>query len=117
MTPVIHTDSAPWRAFEADTLQGYELMPSIIGAEYTDAYSVDLVRVAPGGYSASHIDKARHAFFILEGEASIAIGEEVHRVRSGSVVKILPGIPHEVRNESASALVFLAIYDPARDRK
>ncbi|GAB7546889.1 hypothetical protein CS8_065790 [Cupriavidus sp. 8B] len=117
MPPVLHTDSAQWCAFEADTLRGYELMPSIIGAEYTDAYSVDLVRVAPGGYSASHIDKARHAFFILEGEACITIGDEVHHVRPGSVVKILPGVPHEVRNESASTLVLLAIYDPPRSRK
>jgi mannose-6-phosphate isomerase-like protein (cupin superfamily) len=105
-----------WKAFVADTLEGYALKPRVIGDEYTDAYSVDIVRVAPNGFSASHIDQARHAFFILEGEGRVTIGTETHIVYPGSVVKIPPGIPHAVNNDGAYVLVFLAIYDPPRKR-
>ena len=117
MNHVLQSDELPWKPFEAPTLRGYALKPGVIGPEYTDAYSADLVRVEPGGYSASHIDQARHAFYILQGEGVVVIGEKTWQVRSGSVVKIPPGIAHEVRNEGAAQLVFLTLYDPPRIRK
>jgi quercetin dioxygenase-like cupin family protein len=117
MDHVLNTDELAWKAFTADSLKGYELKPGVIGAEYTDAYSVDLVRVAPGGFSASHVDKARHAFFILSGHGRITVGAEVFWVSTGDIVKIPPGIAHAVNNDDSSDFVFLTMYDPPRKRE
>jgi len=116
MNHVLNTDQIPWKAFTADTLKGYELRPSVIGAEYTDAYSMDVVRVAPGGWSASHVDQARHAFYVLSGEGRITVNDETFKVAAGSIVKIPPGVPHAVNNDSDASLVFLTMYDPPRQR-
>lgn len=117
MDHVSNTDEIPWKAFTADGLKGYDLKPGVIGAEYTDAYSVDLVRVAPGGFSASHVDKARHAFFILSGEARVTIGDEIFVVSAGATVKIPPGVAHAVDNHTDSDFIFLTMYDPPRKRE
>lgn len=117
MNHVLQADDIEWKPFEAETLRGYALKPGLIGPEYTDAYSVDLVRVAPGGFSASHVDASRHAFYILQGEGTVLIGDKTWQVRPGSVVKIPPGVAHEVRNPGSVPFVFLAVYDPPRIRK
>ncbi|CAN5510126.1 hypothetical protein BH09PSE5_BH09PSE5_19940 [soil metagenome] len=117
MDHVLNTDELPWKVFAADTLKGYEMKPGVIGAEYTDAYSADLVRVAPGGYSASHVDKERHAFYIVSGRGVITIGDDSFGVSAGSIVKFPPLVPHAVRNNGDVDLVLLAIYDPPRLRR
>jgi len=116
MNHVVQTDHVPWKPFVAPTLQGCALKPEVIGAEYTDAYSVDLVRIAAGGCSSSHTDAARHAFFILEGEGELSLGPQVHALNRGTIAKIPPGVPHELRNTGAVPLVLSAIYDPPRRR-
>jgi mannose-6-phosphate isomerase-like protein (cupin superfamily) len=116
MKHVVQTDELAWKAFTAGSLKGYELKPSVIGSEYTDAYSVDMVRVAPGGFSAAHVDAGRHAFFILEGRGRITIGDESFEVGPGAIVKVPPGIAHAVNNTGEASLVFLTVYDPPRNR-
>ena len=117
MEHVVHTHHLPWNPFVAPSLQGCSLKPEVIGAEYTDAYSADLVSIAAGGFSSSHTDASRHAFFILEGTGELTLGPQVHALSRGTIAKIPPGVPHELRNTGAVPLVLIAIYDPPRRRK
>ena len=96
---------------------GYAFSSGLIGQEYTDAYSMDIVRVAEGGYSPQHIDPDNHAFYIISGEADIDIADSCHRARSGAIVRIPRGVVHAVRNAGDGELVLLTIYDPPRVRK
>jgi quercetin dioxygenase-like cupin family protein len=117
MKHVLDTRELAWRGFDVAGVSGYEIKQSVIGNEYTDAYSVDIVRVAPGGYSSAHIDEGRHAFFILEGRGRLVLGEQAHEFGAGDVVKVPPKVVHEVHNDASEPLVFLTIYDPPRVRK
>jgi quercetin dioxygenase-like cupin family protein len=117
MNHVNDTSALDWKPFEAGTLQGYSLKPQVIGGEYTDAYSADLVRIEPGGFSASHVDKGRHAFYILQGTGRITLDAQAFELEPGSIVKVLPGVAHEMRNTGDAPLVLLALYDPPRQRK
>ncbi|MEM5430446.1 cupin domain-containing protein [Cupriavidus oxalaticus] len=114
---VLSAEAVAWKAFEAAGVQGYELKPTIIGDELTHAYSVDLMRVAPGGFSDAHTDQGRHAFVILEGAGHVTIDGQTFRFQQGDIVKVPPGSLHELRNHGADSLVFLTIYDPPRRRK
>lgn len=114
---VVPAEAVAWKAFEAAGVQGYELKPTIIGDELTHAYSVDLMRVAPGGFSDAHADQGRHAFVILEGAGHVIIDGQTFRFEQGDIVKVPPGSLHALRNHGDDSLVFLTIYDPPRRRK
>ncbi|RDK05308.1 cupin domain-containing protein [Cupriavidus lacunae] len=114
---VVATESLAWKVFEAEGVKGYELKPMILGDELTNAYSVDLMRVAGGGFSAAHTDHGRHAFAILEGQGCMVIDGQTFDFQQGDIVKVPQGSLHELRNHGGAPLVFLAIYDPPRRRK
>ena len=116
MHHIVQTQDLPWKPFEADTLRGYALKPQVIGHEYTDAYSADVVRIAPGGASLSHVDTGRHAFYVLEGRGEFTLAGERWPLRPGCIVKVPPQVPHEMRNDGDEPLVLLALYDPPRQR-
>lgn len=114
---VVATEAIAWKAFEADGVKGYELKPMILGDELTNAYSVDLMRVAEGGFSAAHMDHGRHAFAILEGQGCMVIDGQTFNFQRGDIVKVPQGSLHALHNHGGAPLVFLAIYDPPRRRK
>ena len=113
---VVSTGLIAWQPFEAASVQGYELKPMILGAELTDAYSVDLMRVAPGGFSAAHTDQGRHAFAILEGQGCLTVDGQPLDFGQGDIVKVPQGSLHALHHRGTGPLEFLAIYDPPRRR-
>jgi mannose-6-phosphate isomerase-like protein (cupin superfamily) len=117
MKPVVAADEGEWVPFQVENSQGYEFKFGLIGKEYTDAYSVDLVRIAPGGHSPVHIDPDNHAFYIIEGKGRVIIAEEPFEIGPGAVVKIPFGVMHSLENNGTEPLLFLTIYDPPRERK
>jgi quercetin dioxygenase-like cupin family protein len=114
--PVTSIEQLEWKPFSVEHSKGYEFMFNLIGSEYTDAFSVDLVRVAPGGYSPVHIDPDNHAFYFSEGAGKVTIAGKPHPVGPGSVVKIPFGALHSIENTGSEYLVFLTVYDPPRKR-
>lgn len=117
MKHITHITDTPWISHQIEGSRGFEFGFDILGGEYTDAFSVDIVRVAQGGYSPQHIDPDNHAFYILSGEAEIDIADACHRVQPGAIVRIPRGVVHAVRNAGDGDLVLLTIYDPPRVRK
>jgi quercetin dioxygenase-like cupin family protein len=114
--PIGSADAVAWTPFQIEGSAGFEFKFGIIGSEYTDAYSVDLVRVAPGGYSPRHVDPDNHAFYIISGRGEVAILQRTWQVGPGSVVKIPVKVVHSVKNVGDEPLLFLTIYDPPRKR-
>ncbi|WER47968.1 cupin domain-containing protein [Cupriavidus sp. WKF15] len=117
MKHITHITEKLWIPHKIEGSEGFEFIFDILAGEYTDAYSVDIVRVAEGGYSPPHIDPDNHAFYILGGEAEIDIADVCHRATAGAVVRIPRGVVHAVRNAGQRDLVLLTIYDPPRVRK
>ena len=116
MQTVTHIEQFDWKPVTVEGSQGYDFMFNLVAADYTDAYSVDLVRVAPGGFSPVHIDPDNHAFYFIEGSGRVTIAGQPHAVGPGSVVKIPFGALHSIENTGAGQLLLLTIYDPPRKR-
>ncbi|MGN5477733.1 cupin domain-containing protein [Cupriavidus basilensis] len=117
MKHITHIIDTPWIPHQIEGSKGFEFGFDVLAGEYTDAFSMDIVRVAQGGYSPEHIDPDNHAFYILSGEAEIDIADASHHVRAGAIVRIPRGVVHAVRNTGVGDLVLLTIYDPPRVRK
>ncbi len=105
-----------WQPFSVEGAVGFHFQFSLIGKEYTDAYSIDLAQIDPGGRSETHVDPDNHAFYFIEGQGEVTIGGESIPVGPGVVIKIPVGVAHSLSNTGTTPLKLLTIYDPPRDR-
>jgi uncharacterized cupin superfamily protein len=50
-------------------------------------------------------------FFVLEGEGSVRIGEQTHKIRAGDFISLPPGrdSAHQIKNDSGAPLRYLAV--------
>lgn len=78
-----------------------------------DDLSVIQERVPPGKSERKHYHtKARQFFYILQGTATLEVGDETATLNAREGIEIPPAIPHRLRNESHEDLVFLVISAP-----
>lgn len=75
---------------------------------------------------ASSSSEQRHAhstvsqmYYVLEGEATVSIGDSEQTLTAGEAIEIPPGVAHQVRNETAASLRFLVVSSgpPRQDRE
>ncbi|HXJ90676.1 MAG TPA: cupin domain-containing protein [Candidatus Binatia bacterium] len=67
----------------------------------------------PGAAEVRHYHKeAQQFFYILAGEAIMEVEDDPVLVPAGSGIRILPGVWHQIRNPSSSALRLLVISHP-----
>jgi mannose-6-phosphate isomerase-like protein (cupin superfamily) len=59
-----------------------------------------------------HHEHAQQFFYILTGEVLMEVDGENALIRAGSGIRILPGIRHQIRNPSSSAVRFLVVSQP-----
>ena len=109
-------EDGPWISHEIPGSSGFKFVFDVLAAEWTDAFSIDLVHVAVGGFSPFHIDPDNHAFYIVEGKADVVIADLRYRVAKGQIIRIPKGVVHSIANGGDATLAMLAIYDPPRDR-
>ncbi len=57
-------------------------------------------------------ERARQLFYVLDGEATFEHDASTHRLRRGESIDVLPGVPHQMRNDAEAPLVFLVISSP-----
>jgi mannose-6-phosphate isomerase-like protein (cupin superfamily) len=114
MDYVITPEEITWKMLDdpAAPGTGFAFTPSVIGAEYTEQYSAQLCRVAPGGLSRSHVDAYNHAFYFISGTGTVTIGEQSWPLKPGTIVKIPSGLTHSFTNTGADDLTLLVLYDP-----
>jgi mannose-6-phosphate isomerase-like protein (cupin superfamily) len=76
--------------------------------------SVIQERVPPARSEVVHLhEHSRQFFFVLEGEATIMVGNEKVLLARHQGIEIPPGVVHQFRNDSSSDVVFLVISMPS----
>jgi quercetin dioxygenase-like cupin family protein len=86
----------------------------LVGAEFGAGFEMVLGRVAPGGEASRHYHRSEaQVIYILKGEADVALGDEPpRRCGPGTVIRIPPGLVHEIVTVGAAALECLVLYAP-----
>lgn len=70
-------------------------------------------RMPPGAAEVRHLHSAAlQFFFILSGTAMMELAGRTETLRAFQGIEIAPGIPHQIRNESADDVEFLVISQP-----
>ena len=79
----------------------------------TASLSVIKEKVPKGGVEEMHCHrKAQQLFYVLQGVATIQLGEETYRVHRGEAMHVPPGTPHRLVNAGEEELIFLVISQP-----
>lgn len=71
-------------------------------------------RLAPGGHAARHShERAFQAMFVLAGAAQVTLGDAPpRRCGPGDIVRIPPGLAHEVTSLGPEPLELILVYAP-----
>lgn len=78
-----------------------------------DKLSVIQERMPPGTFEARHFhSRTRQFFFILSGIAVIEAAGNRETLNAREGIEILPGVAHQIFNESDTDLEFLVISQP-----
>ena len=92
-----------------------ELMAFKASGEDTDgAYALTDSVVPPGGGPPPHLHhREDEAFWVLEGDLEVTVGETTFGAGVGSFVHLPKGVPHAYRNIGAGPARFLTLMVPA----
>ena len=84
------------------------------GEETADRYSISEWWLEPGadGPGAHAHDEHHDIFYVVEGAASILIGDVWHAAPRGAFVRIPPGVTHDFANRSSERVGLLNLYLP-----
>jgi len=86
------------------------------GPESSCSYELRYFEIAPGGRSAHERHQHEHAVLVLRGEGEVLLAGERHTLRSGDLVRVAPGDPHQFKNTGEEPFGFLCVVDAERDR-
>jgi quercetin dioxygenase-like cupin family protein len=113
MTPVRRAEDLPFDPVPAGTGTSRQVL---LGAETGSSFHTRRFVMEPGGGMPRHTNSVEHQQYVLRGEATVGIGDEVHRVGPGSVVHIPAGTPHWYRVEGGERFEFLCMVPAEEDR-
>lgn len=105
-----------WKLFEIQELQeqlsksGKPWLPFLD----VNTLSCGIYALSKGGEDKQSPHRQDEVYYILEGKASIKVGEEVGPAKAGSVIFVKAGIPHQFIDieEDLKVLVFFSAASP-----
>ena len=97
---VQHLDEYPWETNDQRPGRRWKLLVDS-NRTPSNGLSLGVLEFAPGAELPAHAHTPREAYFILEGEGMLLLGDKTKKVRPGTVVYLPPDHVHGIRNIGA----------------
>ena len=81
----------------------------LIGPDEAPHFALRRFVMKPGGGMPAHTNTVEHEQYVLQGTATIGIGNETYRVKAGDVVFIPGGVPHWYKADGDEPFAFLCM--------
>ena len=79
-------------------------------------FAMGMVTLDPGGGQVPwHNQAQEEVYLVIEGTGEMCLGEEVSELRAGQIVRIPPGVYHQLSNKGSTPLKMIYCYGPAGD--
>ena len=79
-------------------------------------FAMGMVTLDPdGGQVPWHNQDQEEVYFVVEGVGEMCLGDEVSELSTGQIVKIPPGVFHQLSNKGQTPLRMIYCYGPAGD--
>ena len=99
--------------------EGHHQVNTVMAVHKKDvsAYSCRILRIEPGGHTATHTHPREHYALALTGKARVETDTEVAEIKPGTVVNIPPDTPHRFVNATTekTALMVQNLYPKNED--
>ena len=113
---VVQFDSVESAPVSTEGAEGCRIRCLIGEPDGAPSFSMRQFEVAPGGFTPKHSHAHEHEVFVLEGTGVVLEGDVERPLRSGTVVFVPGGCPHQFRNTGSGSLKFLCLIPhPLRD--
>jgi len=97
-----------WRPIRPDVARDAE------GATLLESpVRLQIVRVAPGGGFAPHVDAFGHLFHFLEGQGTLRVEDRTYAIRPGLTARVAAGQSHAYENTGETELRLISVNIPA----
>lgn len=106
------TAPKPFAEFPAEPVhdegaRGASIRWVITEADGSENYALRVIELAPDGNTPHHTHWFEHQNYIIEGQGTVTIGNDVFPIRAGDVVFVPGDVRHQYRNTGADPLRFL----------
>jgi quercetin dioxygenase-like cupin family protein len=88
----------------------------LISAQEGPNFALRKFSMQPGGGMPRHTNTVEHEQYVLRGQATITIGDEMYHVKTGDVVFIPQGSLHSYQNTGDEPFEFLCIVPNKEDK-
>jgi len=89
--------------------ENVKLREVLTARENAPNFALRVFDLEPGGFTPHHDHDYEHEVFVLSGQGEVTEGETVHQLTSGSVVLMMPGVPHQFRNSGDEMFRFICL--------
>ena len=110
---VKHVKDVPAQVVKAGDLTTIQVL---ISAQEGPNFALRRFVMESGGGMPEHTNTVEHEQYVLQGHASIGIGDETFDVHVGDVVFIPQGVPHWYQNVGEENFEFLCVIPNKEDR-
>lgn len=112
-----HWEGVETRAYKEAGESFRGVVRHVLAAGGSLAFEVRYFEVEAGGYTSLERHEHEHVVLVLRGRGRVRLGEEVHSLAFGDLVRVAAGQPHRFSNADPSEpFGFLCIVDRERDR-
>lgn len=78
--------------------------------------SLGFFRFNPGQIGPSHLHEDEvEIYIVIKGEGEVVVGDEVVKMKTGTVVYVPPKIEHQTKNTGNTDLEFYGVFSPSID--
>ena len=88
----------------------------LIGPGEAPHFAMRRFTMEPGGGMPNHTNTVEHEQYVLGGQATIGIGDEIVKVKKDDVVFIPAGVPHWYRAEGDEPFEFICVVPNLPDK-
>jgi len=106
---VVHCESIPLAPVQIEGAVGAKVRCLIGEQDGAPSFTMRQFEIAPGGCTPKHAHAYEHEVFVLEGTASVLMGNAEHALQPGTAVFVPPNVAHQFRNTGSSPLKFLCL--------
>jgi len=100
----------------SDTIKDVNMQVLVSPKEGWDSHVMRVFEVGVGGFTPQHQHPWEHINYILEGQGSLMIGEEVFPLQQGSYAYVPQNTIHQFKNVGDTVFKFICIV-PTRGHK
>jgi quercetin dioxygenase-like cupin family protein len=106
---VSHSEEVEAQRVEMEGAEGCTVRWLVGEKDGAPTFAMRQFVVEPGGHTPRHHHDYEHEVYVLEGNGAVVEGEQLHPLKAGDVVLVMPDEVHQFRNTGQTPMKMLCL--------